>query len=976
MPVSTTPEDRLRIRVLGPVEVRIADAPVVVDTRKAIAILLLLAVERRPFTRDELAAILWPESDDESARGALRRTLSVLRAALGGRWVRVDRSTVSLDLEATEIDLATVEAAASSDLPGDLRAAAALARGAFLAGFSLRDSPEFDDWRAARAVAVERTIAAVLERLSSAAAASGDLRGAITAASRRLDLNPLDEEARRQMMALLARSGDRTGAIREYRAGVAVLERELGVSPLAETTDLYEAIRDGRFAMPGTDAASADHAAGNGALVFSSTPNPAPVPGPVGSPGQIPRLPLVGRDQELAGLASAHDSSASHGRVAVLAGEAGIGKSRLAETLAKNVTKAGGRILVARAFPAEGVIAYGPIVELLRSGIARPDAASALAGVEPAALREIERLVPLPAGLSRGSGGGSPGPWLADQPAARARLLDALATTIGAFVAGPVPGLIVVEDVQWADDASREALLFLARRLGDRPLLLLLSWRPEDLDDGGERFAAAIERVPDATVVTLGRLGPGEIARLAEAAERLGLRSYPVPELIDESEGLPLYVVEALTVGPAGAASGPPRGVRALLRERLGNVSATAGQLLAAAAVIGRAFDFSTVRMVSGRSEDEVITALEELVRRGLVREVGGAAPGTAFDFGHARLRDAAYEATSLARRRLLHRRVADVLRAAPEGRDDPGRLAQIGAHERAAGRDREAAEAFRQAGARARAVYANREALDHLATALALGHPDVAAIETTIGELRTILGDYLGAITALESAAAVSAEEDLPAIELRLGRVHARRGDTATAASHLDGALDQMDRLGPSADARLLGAIVVERSVVAVRSGDLPLADSLANRALEVGTADGDPRATGAALRLVGLVARARGDLGAARAALTESLALAADDPDPVPATAARNALALVEAAAGDRETAIRLLEEALVICQRTGELHLEAAIENNLADQLHAAGRVEEAMAHLKRAVTLFADIGGRPGELEPEIWKLVTW
>ena len=129
-------------------------------------------------------------------------------------------------------------------------------------------------------------------------------------------------------------------------------------------------------------------------------------------------------------------------------------------------------------------------------------------------------------------------------------------------------------------------------------------------------------------------------------------------------------------------------------------------------------------------------------------------------------------------------------------------------------------------AGARARTVYANREALDHLATALALGHPDVAAIETTIGELRTILGDYLGAITALESAAAVSAEEDLPAIELRLGRVHARRGDTATAASHLDGALDQMERLGPSADARLLGAIVVERSIVAVRSGDLPLAD------------------------------------------------------------------------------------------------------------------------------------------------------
>ena len=135
------------------------------------------------------------------------------------------------------------------------------------------------------------------------------------------------------------------------------------------------------------------------------------------------------------------------------------------------------------------------------------------------------------------------------------------------------------------------------------------------------------------------------------------------------------------------------------------------------------------MRTASGRSEDETISALEELVRRGLVREVGGGERGTAFDFGHARLRDAAYEATSLARRRLLHRRVAEVLRAAADGRDDPGRLALIAGHERAAGRDAEAAEAFREAGARARAVYANREALDHLGTALALGHPDVAGL-------------------------------------------------------------------------------------------------------------------------------------------------------------------------------------------------------------------------------------------------------
>jgi tetratricopeptide (TPR) repeat protein len=82
------------------------------------------------------------------------------------------------------------------------------------------------------------------------------------------------------------------------------------------------------------------------------------------------------------------------------------------------------------------------------------------------------------------------------------------------------------------------------------------------------------------------------------------------------------------------------------------------------------------------------------------------------------------------------------------------------------------------------------------------------------------------------------------------------------------------------------------------------------------------------------------------------------------------------VEAAAGDHETAITLLEEALAECRRTGETHLEAAVENNLADQLHAVGRADEAMDHLRRAVALFAEVGGRPGELEPEIWKLVAW
>jgi len=936
----------LEIRVLGPLEVIVDGSPIRVDTRKALAIVALLAVEGRPYARDELATMFWPESDDESARGAFRRTLSVLRAALGERWLRVDRATVALATDAdVTVDLALLDLAAARGDREGLTTAAALARGPFLAGFSLRDSPDFDDWRATRAVSVERRVVDVLERLTLASEADGDIAAAADAASRIVEIDPLDEPARRRLMAILARSGDRAGAIRLYRSTVATLERELGVQPLAETTELYEAIRDERFAVPARTAVEAV------TVPEVDPPDAAPA-----------ALPMVGRNVALAGLADAHAASSATGRIAAIRGEAGIGKSRLAEALASTVSTRGGLVLAARAFPGEGSIAYAPIAELLRAGLALDGATHRLAGVPNQVLAEVARLVSLPADL-----GVRENPAAAESPAARARLLDAVAVVVTALVAGPVPGLVVVEDVQWADDASREAVRYLARRLNGRPLLLVLTWRSEELDAAGVAFVDAVDALPDTVRVPLERLVTRDVATLVAAAGA-GASGWDPASLAAESEGLPLYVVEAIAAGPS-AAGEAPRGVRALLRERLASVGETAAQVLAAAAVIGRTFDLGTVRAASGRSEDETIDALEELVRRAIVREADrGGEP--VFDFGHARLRDAAYEEIGLARRRLLHRRVAEVLRSA--GRQDAARLAQIAGHELAAGRDVAAADAYRDAGLMARAVFANREALEHLSAALALGHPDVVGLELAIGEARTAIGDYAGAIVALEGAAAASDDEGLAAIELRLGRVHARRGDVQAAASHLDAAL------AGTTDPAERAVILVERGAVALRAGDLALASSLAGDAGAIAATLDDPRAEASIARLAGLVAHRAGDPVTAHAELTRSLELAAttDGDDPGPAIAARNALALVEAERGDRAAAIGLLEEALAECRRTGEPHLEAAVENNLADQLHAAGRSEEAMTHLKRAVALFAEVGGRPGELEPEIWKLVSW
>ena len=312
------PPGGLRIRVLGPLEVVVDGAPLVVDTRKAQAILALLVVDRRPFAREELAALLWPEADDMSARGALRRTLSVLRAALGDRWLVVDRTSVQLEDAGLLVDLRLVERAAGSSELRLLRQAADAARGPLLAGFSLRDSPEFDDWRAMRATGAERTVALVLDRLVASAEAAGDTALAIDAAGRRVDLDPLDEAAHRRLMGLLARTGDRAAAIRQYRACVATLDRELGVAPLAETTDLYEAIRDAR--IPGKAPAS---------------PTPAAVePAPATA---RPGLPMVGRDEELAAVLGARRDAAIDGRLLLVTGEAGIGKSRLLEAVVEAI---------------------------------------------------------------------------------------------------------------------------------------------------------------------------------------------------------------------------------------------------------------------------------------------------------------------------------------------------------------------------------------------------------------------------------------------------------------------------------------------------------------------------------------------------------------------------------------------------------------------------------------------------------------
>ncbi|MEX0874613.1 MAG: BTAD domain-containing putative transcriptional regulator [Actinomycetota bacterium] len=243
------------------VAVRLFGAPVIerdgqavpVDTRKAIALLAYLAVARRPSGRDELAAMLWPDSDHVRARAALRRTLSALGTALGGAGLRTDGDAVSLDRDGLWVDIDEFRTLAARDDVDSLVQAVDLARGDFLAGFGLRDSESFDDWQRDASEQARREVGSALERLSEALAPT-DVDAAISYARRWLALDPLQESAHRALMRLHAQKGDRAAAVRQYRDCVALLERELGVGPDESTTEIYEAAHGGPAAEVGQHA--------------------------------------------------------------------------------------------------------------------------------------------------------------------------------------------------------------------------------------------------------------------------------------------------------------------------------------------------------------------------------------------------------------------------------------------------------------------------------------------------------------------------------------------------------------------------------------------------------------------------------------------------------------------------------------------------------------------------------------------------
>lgn len=1005
---------RLALYLFGPPRIERDGLLVTTDTRKAVALMAYLATTRQPHSRDTLAALLWPDYDQPHARATLRRTLSALHKALAGEWLHIERETISLEqradfwLDVAEFrtNLATSQdhhkqpeeiCAACLEL---LNRALALYSDDFMAGFSLPDSAPFDDWQFYQADNLRHELASALEQLALFSSAHSDFSAAINHTRRLLTLDRLHEPAHRYLMQFYTWSGQRSLALHQYQECVRILDEELGVAPLEATTQIYEAIKGNRLPPPPAyqQQSSLPSAPARSGAETSAAEVPAPLP-TAGS------YPLVGRQDEWAALEKIYTDKAPTGYVVALEGEAGIGKTRLAEEFAAYAKSRGSRFVSVRCYEGEADLAYGPIVAGLRTAIGQQADAGWQKQLAPHWLSEAARLVPELASLRADL----PPPLPLENPGAQSRFFEGLLQVWLALYANApatAPGILFFDDVHWADDTSLEFLSYLARRLDAKPLCLLIAWRNSQrpMCLRFRRLLIEAQHHNTARIFTLARLDQASIEQLLQRLSAAGtvLPHGMTRHLHHETEGVPLFLTEYLAAIASGALGAEddewslPGGVRDLLASRLMLVSETSRQILGTAAVIGRSFDFDTLREVSGRSEDETVSGLEELINQGLVEEMRGdeglergnmparyrhnlsETHSPIYDFCHEKVRSLVYEEVSLARQRLLHRRTAEALVARQRGQREASALAsQIAHHYEAAGNPEIAADYFRLAGERARSLYAHTEALAHFRAALALGHSSVAYLREAIGDSHTFLGEYEAALKSYLAAQALNeAPQTLATLEQKQGMVCERRGKWEQAEEHFAAALRFLGQSAKEGLAEEQARVYANWSLAAHHRGQIELALKLAQQALELAERAGDTRALAQAHNMLGILANSRDEMERARFHLERSLALAENLQDASIRAAALNNLALACKASGDIAQAISLTETALALCASQGDRHRQAALHSNLADLFHEAERTEDAMSQLKLAARIYSEIDVEAGTMRPEIWKLVEW
>ena len=611
----------------------------------------LLLHQENPQPRRQIAFAFWPETNEKQALTNLRQLFHHLRNNFleHASYIASTNRTLQWEpqaafrLDVDDFASCLTEAQNSDSLEQRstlLEEAVGLYQGPLF--------PDcYDEWILPIREGLHQQFIDALTQLIQLTEEAGKFTKAIGFAQRLLQHDPLHESAHRQLMQLYLQHGDRAAAMRIYHDCATLLRNELGVEPSAETAAVYDRLLlDGRLLFDGR-LLSDDEQPTHEALIREAESSD-----------------LIGRIGEWHQLRAAWgDAAARRAQLFVVAGEAGIGKTRLAEELFIQNGRHGLSAIRTRSYAAAGDLAYGPIAEWLRSEMLKPlwhhlgeTWLSEIARIVPEILTEQPTL-PKPEPLTER--------WQ------RKRLFEALAH---AFCAHTAPLLLVLDDLQWCDSDTLEFLHFLLRHEPAKPLLIVGTVRPEEVDKEHPLTDLLLNLRSDGLVneIELEPLNEEATAALANQTATYDLEPDEQRSVLSATAGNPLYIVETVrsqsylplqnadnTLAVPNLAERqsliPPR-VYATIQRRLNALSPVARELAAVAAVIGRAFSFDLLSAVSEYAGSAVVRGLDELWQRRLVREQGV----SEYDFSHDRIRDVAYGEIGVVGKRALHGRVAE----------------------------------------------------------------------------------------------------------------------------------------------------------------------------------------------------------------------------------------------------------------------------------------------------------------------------
>jgi len=709
----------LRIHLLG--EFRLQGATgqrLHLGSRKPEWLLAYLALHPIAHPRDRLAGLFWPESEQSKANSSLRQALYILRPVIEpdevnrGLFLGTTQTTVQFKKESSHwLDTAVFEQliTESEQTSGAKKAeflqeAVALYRDDLLIGC-------YEDWCLEARGYFRELYLKALQQLVLHHTEQKAYAQAIAYAKQILAKNPLHEEMQRHLIYLYYASGDRNAALHQYHECESILKTELNIEPLPETKDLFREIEQQ------TSLAQLEALASRAREMIRRYPELS--------------VPFVGRTEESQQFTLAWDKvSQGQGQTFFIAGEAGVGKSRLAQEWLNFAIAQEAWVLSGRCYEIEGKLSYQPIVEALRSGLSQITAES-LGRISPIWMSEVIKLVPE---LGEKIPSLQPSAPLTMPLQERNRLFEGLYQFF-LSLSQEKPLLLFFDDLQWADESTHEFIHYLVRKLPSHKLFLLGTYRVEEVTEEHPLWKQ-LQHLQRDYLMTQLHLAPLQVTEMEKLVYGM-LRSEELGELVQwvygRSKGVPFFAVEliksfieagALSVDEAGrwwveraklTAEYIPSTVRSLIEMRLRRLSRASRQVLDLAAVTSRIFSLELLAQALGRSLGDLFDHIEELLHaRVIVQEE------SQYNFRHDLIRQVIYRMLLPERKQSLHKRVGEALERTQAQRLDEiaGELAY---HFLQAGLLPPAMEYSLRAGERAWKAYAKQEALDAFHRALEL---------------------------------------------------------------------------------------------------------------------------------------------------------------------------------------------------------------------------------------------------------------